>query len=366
VLPLCISLSRMRDNQLKLDGKVVLENPRFLLSPVIPLSVQTGQVFELEYTGFHSSPYRGDFCLRLRQDRAALKQELLEKAKKADLVIYVGGSHHLYDHEGIGWGYVVNADIPDLELPEGQSDLISALADVNPRTVVALQNGSVLNVEPWIGKVPALVEFWYPGQEAGNVIVDVLGGESVPGGRLPCTWAKRLSDYACHAAGAFPGVVEGDDPHVEYPEGIFIGYRHFDRAKIAPRFPFGYGLSYTAFACESHAPAVTGKLADHSLQVTLTGKVRNTGKRRGSEVLQLYVAQPECRAEKRPEKVLRNFVKLTLEPGETKEFTLTLNARDFAFFEEKRNAFVTEAGRIKLLLPRNAAEILAEYSVVIG
>ncbi len=296
------------------------------------------------------------------QDRSVLRKEVLAKAKEADLVIYVGGNNHSWDKEGIGSDNT-GKDIPSYAPVGGQSELISALAEANPNTVVALINGSALEVEPWIDRVPAVVEFWYPGQETGRVITDVLSGEAAPGGRLPFTWGRRLEDYACHGNNTFYFDVDAWWPQVEYKEGIFIGYRHFDRAGIKPRFPFGYGLNYTTFDCKAEAPSVSGNVGDKSVSVTLKGRVENTGFRAGSEVLQLYVAHPGCKREVRPVKVLRNFAKLALKPGESREFCLKLAWRDFAFFDEAADGFVAEPGNYVLLLGRNAREILSEFPI---
>jgi len=298
------------------------------------------------------------------QDRAQLRQEALAAAKAADLVIYVGGNDHSYDKEGIGYG-TTGKDIPTFAPVGTQNELIAALSEVNPNVVVALINGSAMDVEPWIDRVPAALEFWYPGQETGRVIADVLSGAVEPGGRLPFTWGRRLEDYACHGNGTFYFDIDGRPPQVEYKEGIFIGYRHFDREGIAPRFPFGFGLSYTTFERAAEAPSVSGSVGDGSVSVTLKGTVKNTGSREGSEVVQLYVAHPGCKREVRPVKVLRNFTKLTLPSGKSGTFTLALGWRDFAFFDEAEERFVTESGQYTLLLGHSAGEIWAEFSVTL-
>ena len=282
----------------------------------------------------------------------------LKLAATADIVLFFGGRNHSLDREAVGGDYVPDADIPDLELPEGQSELISRLAAINPHIVISLINGSTLNVERWIDAVPALLECWYPGMEGGRAIAGVLFGETAPGGRLPFTWGAKLNDYPCHANGNYPGDCGPEHPHVRYDEGIFIGYRHFDRADIEPRFPFGFGLSYTAFTAELR----DWKQNDTDLKIKVV--VTNTGQYPGAEVIQLYVRDVIC-TEPRPEKELQAFEKVFLQPGEQKELTLSLNWRDFAFFRKRENRFVVESGEFELLLGTSSRNIFARLKIVI-
>lgn len=282
-------------------------------------------------------------------------------AKDADAVIYVGGTTHAYDKEGIGWGDVPGADIPNLELPGPQAELISALADANPRLAVVLVNGSVVSMKPWLDKTAAVLEAWYPGMEGGRAVADVLFGEVEPGGRLPCSFAKDLNDYACHALGAYPGVREGDDPYVEYKEGIFVGYRHFDRAGIEPEFPFGFGLSYTRFECSLKDCRIVNDSAD-APEVKVTCQVKNIGPRRGSQVIQLYVSDTVC-SEERPVRELRGFAKRTLEPGGSAEVEFVLGSDDFAFWSASRKQWLVEPGEFTLFLGTSSRDLFASQTI---
>ncbi|MGN0867844.1 MAG: beta-glucosidase [Oligosphaeraceae bacterium] len=361
--------SRLGNATLALDGKRLLDESQIeLMDNAAEIQVAAGHAYTLEITGYHNVPEEPCECkVLLREDEQLLRRQALDAAARADLVLYVGGSNHHYDREGIGWGDVKDADIPSLELPEGQSSFLAALAQANPRVVVALLGGSVMNVEPWLDSVSALLDLWYPGQECGNVLVDILTGAATPEGHLPFTWGRELSHYACHANGNYPGVRDGATPHVRYDEGIFIGYRHFDRAGITPRFPFGYGLSYTQFDYQAdNQVQVTGSLADKSLRLAITGKVRNTGALPGQALVQLYVAQPQCQREERPRKVLRNFTKLPLQPGEEKPFQLTLEWRDFAFFSPADDTFVAEPGRVQLLLADGQSRLFATHNATLA
>lgn len=276
----------------------------------------------------------------------------LQLADEADTVLYFGGTNHRYDREAVGGDFVPDADIPDLELPEVQSEFILRLAEANPNIIVTLINGSVLNVEPWIDKVDALLECWYPGMEGGHAVAKVLFGENTPGGKLPFSWGKQLSDYACHANGNYPGYCGKDHPHVRYDEGIFMGYRHFDINNIEPRFPFGFGLSFTTFEC-----ALLNVIQDN-LDIKVDVEITNTGSFVGSEVIQLYVCDLKC-SQPRPEQELQAFSKVFLQPGETKQVSLNLEERDFAFYSEKYAKCIVEAGEFELRLGTSSREIFA-------
>jgi beta-glucosidase len=282
-------------------------------------------------------------------------------ARSVDAVIYIGGTNHDYDKEAIGWGDVPYADIPDLELPGPQAELISALADANRNLAVVLVNGSVVSMNPWLNKASAVLEAWYPGMEGGHAVADVLFGDAEPGGRLPCSFAKDLGDYACHALGAYPGVRTGDDPHVEYREGIFVGYRHLDRAGIEPEFPFGFGLSYTRFECRMNGFRVVNDSAGEP-EIRITCQVKNTGPRSGSQVIQLYVSDTRC-SEERPLRELRGFIKLTLNAGECRETEFILGFDDFAFWSTEDKRWLVEAGEFTLFLGTSSREFFASQTL---
>lgn len=295
--------------------------------------------------------------LWLRDDDSECKRAI-EIAKNADLVLFFGGSNHRFDREAIGGDYVPNADIPSLDLPDGQSELLEKLAEINPKVIVSLINGSVMNVEPWIDRVPALLECWYPGMEGGNAIAKVIFGEANPGGKLCLTWGKQLNDYACHASGNYPGDCGEDHPHVRYEEGIFIGYRHFDRASIEPRFPFGFGMSYTRFE------RALSNVSRDGTNINVNVEVTNTGSQAGSDVIQLYVRDVDS-SEERPEKELRAFEKVHLATGETRAVSLKLTWRDFAFYSEKETKFIVEPGRFELILAASSRDTFATYPITL-
>jgi beta-glucosidase len=252
----------------------------------------------------------------------ACDDEMLEAAKSADAVLVFGGLSHQYDLEG--------TDRKDMQLHEGQNELIAKLAGLNPKTAVILLAGSPVEM-PWVDSIPAIVQMWYAGMEGGNAIADVLLGDVNPSGKLPMTFPKRLADSPGHALDDY----EADVCH--YKEGIFVGYRWFDAKNIEPLFPFGHGLSYTTFAQSDLAVETTADGASVSLTVA------NTGPRAGAEVMQIYVGQPECSVE-RPVRELKGFVKVALEPGESRRVEIALDRRAFSYWSEEANAWTVEPG----------------------
>ncbi|WP_036839292.1 beta-glucosidase family protein [Pleomorphomonas oryzae] len=268
--------------------------------------------------------------------------EAVELARASDIAIVYAGRSGEWDTEG--------NDLPGLDLPGRQDDLITAVAAANANTVVVLQTGGPVAM-PWLDKVRAVVAAWYPGQEAGNAIADVLTGAAEPGGRLAQTFPRRIEDTPVETGD--PRTYPGKNEHVIYREGVFVGYRHYEKAGIEPLFPFGHGLSYTTFDWGS--PTVDRPAFDGDGLVTLRIKVTNTGARPGSDVVQLYVEPPVSRVD-RPAKELRAFAKLHLEPGETAEATMTLSARAFSYFDVERNAFISEKGRYWVIAASSSAE----------
>jgi beta-glucosidase len=220
-------------------------------------------------------------------------------------------------------------DRTTLSLPGYQDALVTAVAAANPRTVVVLNTGAPV-VMPWLDRVAGVLEAWYPGEEDGNAIAATLFGDADPAGRLPITFPKSLADTPANTSAQYPGV----NGVATYSEGVFIGYRHYDAAGIAPLFPFGYGLSYTTFRLDRLR--VTGG--------TVTADVTNTGRRTGSEVVQLYAGIPGTAAVPEPPHQLAAFAKVTLRPGETRRVVLHVTTRSFAHWDTAANAWSTPDG----------------------
>ncbi len=276
--------------------------------------------------------------------------EAVELARGAETALLFVGRNGEWDTEG--------SDLVDMKLPGRQDELIAAVAAVNPRTIVILQTGGPVEM-PWLDQVAAVLEAWYPGQEAGNAIADVLTGRSEPGGRLPQTFPARLADNPTQSQDreVYPGL----NGKVRYEEGVFIGYRHYDRHGITPLFPFGFGLSYTSFALSDLAVDASRFESDGVVEVAVT--LTNTGARKGSDVVQIYVSDPEASVP-RPKQELKGFAKVALNPGESRRVTLSLDDRCFAFFGEVAKHWVVEPGSFVIRAARHAADpgLAAEIS----
>jgi beta-glucosidase len=230
------------------------------------------------------------------------------------------------------------------ELPYGQDALIEAVAAANPHTVVVLNNGGAVDMSKWKDKVPALLEAWYPGQEGGTAVAELLFGERSPEGKLPMSWESRWEDNPVHD-NYYPNT---DVPnHVNYREGLFNGYRFYSGSTVKPLFPFGFGLSYTEFSF--------GKLTVTPLQpkagevVTVAFDVTNRGKRAGAEVAQLYLADPSATV-KRPERELKGFRKVRLDAGETAHVSLTLDERAMSYFDVTTHGWRADPGRFTVFV----------------
>lgn len=262
--------------------------------------------------------------------------EAVEKAKVADYVIFVGGLNKA------GHQDCEDTDRHGLELPYSQDAVIEALAGVNPNLVVVNISGNAVAM-PWVDRVPAIVQGWYLGSEAGNSIADVLFGKVNPSGKLPMTFPVALKDNGAHALGAYPGVKRADSPIVdlEYKEGILVGYRWHDTRKVKPLFAFGHGLSYTTFAYGKLTTDAKEMGADGKITVSIP--VTNTGAVAGAEVVQLYISDPKCSVP-RPAKELKNFCKVYLQPGETRTVTFDVAREDLCFFDAATHAWVAEPG----------------------
>ena len=274
-----------------------------------------------------------------------------EAAGSAETALVFVGRNGEWDTEG--------SDLLDISLPGRQDELVFAVAAANPRTIVILQTGGPVEM-PWLDDVAAVLQAWYPGQEAGNAIADVVFGDAEPGGRLPQTFPVRWADNP--TGGGDPEVYPGRNGKVRYAEGLFVGYRHYDRAGIAPLFPFGHGLSYTRFE-------LTELVADadafaKSRRVMLRAGVRNSGARAGSTVLQIYL-QDRSGAGIRPERELKAFAKIHLAPGEVGTVPLELTARDFAFYDVANQQWKVEGGAYDILVGFSASEIVKRVAITL-
>jgi beta-glucosidase len=275
----------------------------------------------------------------------SLRDEAIQQAKKADLLIFVGGLNKNYHQDSEG------SDRPDMRLPFGQDELISSLAAVNPNIVLVLFSGNAVEM-PWIQKVPAIVQGWYLGSEGGNALANVLSGKVNPNGKLPFSFPLKLKD--CGALSFDSSVFPGDGVSVNYKEDILVGYRWFDTKNIPVLFPFGYGLSYTTF--QYGKATISKKSITEADSVVVTIPVKNTGKVAGKEIVQLYV-NDEKSSLPRPLKELKGFEKVSLEPGEEKQVRFTISKEALSFYDDKKNTWVAEPGKFKIMIGASATEI---------
>lgn len=273
----------------------------------------------------------------IEAQRKALREEALALADWADEVIFVGGLNHDYDVEG--------RDRDDMMLPYAQDQLIEELLCVKPDTIIVIVAGSPVEM-PWRKRARAIVWSYYAGMETGTALAEVLLGRVCPSGKLPETFPALYSDTVTCKNGEF-----GKPDKVIFKEGIFVGYRYYEREGIYPAFAFGHGLSYTSFAYDRlqvemmREKAAQGELAEPLVMVSLD--VINTGAIAGAEIVQCYVGDPECSVE-RPAKELKGFVKVFLEPGETKRVHMELPRKAFAFYDVQAHRFVAEPGKYVL------------------
>ena len=271
--------------------------------------------------------------------------EIIETPSKADVTILFAGLNHKNGMDAEG------EDRNSFELPLEQIELIKKTVGQNPNTIVVLINGSPIPMNDWIDGVPAVIEAWYGGMEAGKAIANVLFGKVNPSGKLPLTFPKKLSDSPAHKSErTFPGVEE----KVFYDEGIYVGYRYFDKEQIEPLFPFGYGLSYTTFNYENLK--LDKEKFSKNDTVTVSVDIVNTGNRSGTEIIQLYVQDIESSTD-RPPKELKQFKRVKLEPNERKTVELNLNFGDFSFYDDLTHSWVVEPGTFNVLLGSSSRNI---------
>jgi len=272
-------------------------------------------------------------------------KDAVEAAKKADLaVVFVS----TLNTEGEGH------DRPSMALPNNQDALIQAVAAVNKKTIVVLNNGTPVDMRPWIDQVPGLLEAWYPGQEGGNAIASILFGDVNPSGKLPTTLGARREDYPDF--GNFPGVKN----RVAYQEGIYVGYRHFDKENIAPLFPFGFGLSYTTF--EYGPLQLSQPTLDPQGKVAVSLDVKNTGSRAGEEIVELYIHDPSPKIDK-PVRELKGFAKIALAPGEKKTVSIPVTPRDLAYFDVPGKQWKADAGDYEIQVGASSRDIRQKANV---
>lgn len=296
----------------------------------------------------------------LYESRSAeeLRNEAVSKARQADCVIVFGGLNKsdYQDCEG--------HDRKEMGLPYGQDELVAALVEANPRLVFVNISGNAVSM-PWIDKVPAVVQGWFIGSESGEALAAVLTGQVNPSGKLPFTWYSRLEDCGAHALGTYPGVWRAGHDIIdeEYREDIYVGYRWSDSHKESkPLFAFGHGLSYTSFQLGKAVSDRQTMKADD--EITFTVSVTNTGGKAGSEVVQLYISDLKSSLP-RPVKELKGFRKVYLEPGQTKEVSITLGRDALSYYDDSIQDWVAEPGQFEALIGTSSDKILSKVKFIL-
>lgn len=344
--PLFLGLKSNGVSKLYIDDRLLIENTGTFVSAVDPNMVKYARIdlpagvkhhVRVEYEKGDKESAVELLWTKVPETSSPFR-EAVEIAKDADAVIVFAGLNIDYEGEGL--------DRFDMNLPELQNELINAVVEVNPQTVVVINSGTPNDLTKWIDKVPAVLQAWYPGMEGGNAVADILFGDINPSGKLPVTFARRREDYA-----DFPHSTVIDD-QITYAESIFVGYRHFEAQKIAPLFPFGHGLSYTKFSYDNLKVRSNNKKRSVEVRITIS----NVGQLAGREIIQLYVRDIESSI-RRPLKELKAFQKITLLPNEKKQITFRLNEDAFSYYDPQNRKWVFEAGMFELQIGSSAGDI---------
>ncbi|UAK42222.1 glycoside hydrolase family 3 C-terminal domain-containing protein [Bacteroides nordii] len=309
-------------------------------------------VYARGYVGDASGEYNGVVSgQNLKDDRTPeeLIAEAVRVAGEADYVIFIGGLNKSAHQD------CEDSDRAGLGLPYDQDKVITELVKVNKNLIVINISGNAVAM-PWVKEVPAILQAWFLGSEAGTAIAAVLTGDVNPSGKLPFTFPAKLEDVPAHQLGEYPGNEKvGNIVNEKYNEGIFVGYRWTDKQKkVKPLFPFGYGLSYTTF--EYGKPVADKKTMSADDTITFTVSVKNTGTREGQEVVQLYISDKKSSLP-RPVKELKGFDKVKLAPGEEKTVSFTIAKDALSFFDDTKHEWVAEPGKFEAVIAASAADI---------
>jgi len=320
--------------KLIVDGKAVLDQPsREGQAPryvEVPLTANQPASVELDYWPDSSS-------LRIGLGIRGLDELVDPQAKKiaslADAAVVAVGFDASTESEGYDRSY---------QLPFGQDQLIQAVSQANPHTIVSVTAGGNVDMHRWLSGVPVLLHNWYPGQEGGRALSQILMGERSPEGRLPVSFERSWEENPVHDSYYAAPVPKGETPHVSYKEGVFLGYRYYTSSDKQPLFPFGFGLSYTTFSFSNLKVSPTSAKPD--IDVTVSFDIANTGHAEGATVAQVYVGDPSARV-KRPAKELKGFEKVRLSPGDSLHVTIALNRRSFSYWSDEKNGWEVDPGK---------------------
>ncbi|WP_187645051.1 beta-glucosidase [Pseudomonas prosekii] len=273
---------------------------------------------------------------------------------KYDAVVVAAGTNYENEGEGSDHGY---------ELPDQQAELIKHVAKANPNTIVVMHGGGVADMQPWAKKVGATLQAWFPGQQGGQALAEILYGKVNPSGKLPVTIDKKIEDNPSYASYPDPAAYRGDNALTEmtYSEGLYLGYRGYDKKHAKPLYPFGYGLSYTTFGYSDMKLSSNVLTPGATVDVKFT--VTNKGDKAGFEVAQLYV-QPVKPAVDRPEKELKGFTKVYLQPGESKTVSIPLDSRSLAYYVDNTASWNVDAGKFKIRVGTDSEDLALSQTLI--
>ena len=320
-------------------GGSSLVTPKYSVSPLKGIQDRAGDRVQVTYA-LGVSMEGEDPSKDTPEAQEQLRNEAVSLAAKADAAVIVVGRSAKLESEDF--------DIKSLDLPAGQDELIAAVAKANKNTIVVINAGGPVIMSKWIAQVPGILDLWYGGQEGGNAIADVLFGNANPSGKLPVSFVKEWKDSPAY--GHYPG----ENLQVDYAEGVYVGYRYFDKHNVEPLFPFGYGLSYTKFDYSDLKVSPNKMSSDYPVEVSLS--VRNSGSRPGAEVVELYIHDEHASVD-RPLRELKGFTRVELAPGETKAVRFTLDRSALAFYSTARKDWVAEPGKFEVLVGGSSRDL---------
>ena len=343
--------------KLYVDGKMVIEQWKNQGETIrkYQADFKKGKEYKIEVEYFQAG---GDAVIRLasqkRQSQEAGPETYLSQAisdaKKADVVIMSVGFSNETESEGSDRSF---------DMPFKQNELIQAIEKVNPNTIIVINAGGNVNMTPWIDQTKALIHAWYPGQEGNIALSEIIFGITNPSGKLPVSFETKWEDNPTYNS----YWDDDNDLKVEFKEGIFPGYRGYDKSSVKPRFPFGYGLSYTTFGYGT--PKVENKTIKPDQPLKFSIDFTNTGNVDGAEAVQVYVSDPVSSLP-RPVKELKAFDKVFLKKGETKTVPFELNKDAFSYYDPSKHDWVIEPGEFKILIGSSSVDIRQQFSVTVN
>jgi beta-glucosidase len=327
--------------RLYIDDKIVINdwNDHAMLTNSYTMELKAGHLYKIKLEYYEKG---GGAIVKFgwRKPNDDLSADAINAAKNSDVAIIFAGTNANYESEGF--------DRKDLILPNKQDEFINKITAVNKNVIVVLTTGSPVLMDKWVNNVNGLVEAWFAGEQSGNAIAEILLGETNPSGKLPMTFPMKWED--CSAYNTYLK----EDGTTKYEDGIYVGYRHFERNNIKPLFPFGFGLSYTTF--KYNDLKLSSKEITQNDKLTVTFNLHNTGNIAGNEVVQLYIKDLQSSVD-RPVKELKGFKKIGLKPGELKSVQFTIDKNALSFFDPKTKEWIAESGEFEVIIGSSSQDI---------